>query len=91
MPFYEKVLADLIHDLRQPLSNIETSAYCLDLSIDPQNVRAQKYLHLIQQQVEQAVSMLSAASAELTHPRSECAGSIEAVAPYELASAAAAR
>ena len=40
MPAYEKVLADLIHDLRQPLSNIETSAYCLDLSIDPQNVRA---------------------------------------------------
>jgi signal transduction histidine kinase len=87
----EKVLADLIHDLRQPLSNIETSAYCLDLSIDPHNLRAQKYLRLIQQQVDQAVSMLSAASAELARPRTECAGTIDTVAPFELASAAAGR
>jgi signal transduction histidine kinase len=91
MSSYEQVLADLIHDLRQPLSNIETSAYCLDLSIDPHNLRAQKYLQLIQQQVDQAVSMLSAASAEMARARTELGAPIETVGPYELASAAAAR
>jgi signal transduction histidine kinase len=62
---------DLIHDLAQPLSAIETGAYCLDFHIDPQNARAQEYLRTIQQQVERANSMLAAATAELREARSE--------------------
>ena len=67
----EQVLADLIHDLAQPLGTIETSAYCLDLQIDPQNARAQQYLAIIRQQVAQAAAMLAAAAAEIGHTRTE--------------------
>lgn len=66
----EQVLADLIHDLAQPLGNIETSAYCLELALDPHNVRAQEQLRLIQLQLEQATSMLAAAAAGLGRPQS---------------------
>ena len=59
----EQVLVDLIHDLATPLGNIETSAYCLELAIDPRNARAQECLRMIQQQVEQATGMLAAAAA----------------------------
>jgi signal transduction histidine kinase len=68
----EQVLIDLIHDLRQPLGSIGTSAYCLDLSIDPKDSRAQRYLQQIQQQIERADDMLSAACAELARVRDEC-------------------
>src|SRR6266704_3153479 len=69
MPSCEQVLADLIHDLAQPLGTIETSAYCLDLQIDPRNARAQQYLEIIRQQVAQAAAMLAAAAAEIGHAR----------------------
>jgi signal transduction histidine kinase len=67
----EQVLVDLIHDLAQPLSAIETGAFCLDFHIDPQNARAQEYLRVIQQQIERANSMLAAAAAEIRHARTE--------------------
>jgi signal transduction histidine kinase len=67
----EQVLVDLIHDLAQPLSAIETGAYCLDFHVDPQNRRAQEYLRAIQEQVERANSMLAQAAAEIRHARSE--------------------
>lgn len=65
----EQVLVDLIHDLAQPLGNIETSAYCLDLTLDHQNARAQEYLSVIQRQLERANGLLSAAAAELSRAR----------------------
>jgi signal transduction histidine kinase len=67
----EQVLVDLIHDLAQPLSAIETGVYCLDLHIDPQNARAQEYLRTIQQQLERAHNMLAAAAAEVRQARGE--------------------
>ena len=69
MPSHEKVLADLIHDLRQPLSNIETSAYCLDLITDPAQERAHEHLRTIQRQVARAADLLTQASAELRRLR----------------------
>ena len=67
----EQVLVDLIHDLAQPLSAIETGVYCLDLHIDPQNARAQEYLRTIQQQIERANELLATAAAEVRQARDE--------------------
>jgi signal transduction histidine kinase len=59
----ETLLANLIHDLRQPLGNIESSAYYLArLSTD---VRVQDQVKMIERQVEQAVQMLTAAAAAI--------------------------
>jgi len=79
----EHVLAKLVHDLAQPLSNIETSAYCLSHTLDNSNHRAQEHLRLIQQQLDQASAMLSAAAEEVRSRRSH---SVEH-APFELAAA----
>lgn len=76
----QQVLADLIHDLAQPLSAIETGAFCLDFHIDPQNARALEYLRLIQQQVERASNILAAASAEIRQSREERAAAFEMAA-----------
>jgi signal transduction histidine kinase len=66
----EHILSDLIHDLAQPLSNIETSAYCLGHIVDS-NPRAQEHLKMIQQQLDTASAMLSAAAAELRRRNAE--------------------
>jgi K+-sensing histidine kinase KdpD len=61
----EALLIDLVHDLRQPLGNIETSAYCLNLMTDPAQVRAHEHLRAIEQQVARAAALLSEAIAQL--------------------------
>jgi hypothetical protein len=65
------ILSDLIHDVAQPLSNIETSAYCLGRIIDPEDPRAQEHLRMIQQQLDTASAMLSAVAAELRRRNAE--------------------
>jgi hypothetical protein len=85
MPASEQLLIDLIHDLAQPLGNIETSAYCLDRCVEPHNSRAQEYLRMIQEQVEKASSLLAMASAELARIRAQQTVAGES---YELAAAA---
>jgi hypothetical protein len=81
----EQLLADLIHDLAQPLGNIETSAYCLHRCIQPQHPRALEYLRMIQQQVDKASGLLAAASAELARARAQHVAPVET---FELAAAA---
>jgi signal transduction histidine kinase len=66
----EAILHDLVHDLRQPLGNIETSAYCLNLLTDPEHVRAHEHLRAIEQQVARAAALLTQAVAELRRLRS---------------------
>lgn len=61
----QQVLQDLVHDLRQPLSNIETSAYFLNLLVGSADPRVQEQLQAIQQQVEQAAGLLSQVAAIL--------------------------
>jgi hypothetical protein len=76
----EAILIDLIHDLRQPLGNIETTLYCLGLTGEPAQTRAGGYLRTIEHQVARAASLLSDASAELARLRAqrvECAGPAE--------------
>ena len=71
MPFLnasETALANLIHDLRQPLGNIETSMWCLS-SLTAADSRVREQLALIERQVEAAERMLAAAAAELSRSR----------------------
>ena len=76
----ETVLVDLVHDLRQYLGNIETSAYCLGLLSDSAPPRARVYLRTIEQQVACAESRLSQAGAELSRMRAQRAGDSEILA-----------
>ena len=74
MPSYtysaaETILVDLVHDLRQNLGNIETSAYCLGLLNPAPDSRAGNYLRTIQQQVASAESRLCEARAQLKRLR----------------------
>ena len=80
MPPFQQVLADLIHDLAQPLSAIETGAFCLDLHVDPQNARAQEYLRAIREQAERASSLLAAAATEVRQARQVHAETFEMAA-----------
>lgn len=65
----EVILSELVHDLRQPLGNIETSAYILNMLTDPGQVRALEHLRAIEQQVARAAALLSEAQAELRRLR----------------------
>ena len=58
----EELLGNLIHDLRQPLGNIETSAYLLNLVTPPDQTAAHAQLLAIERQVNQATRLLAEAS-----------------------------
>jgi signal transduction histidine kinase len=61
----ELILKNLVHDLRQPLSTIETSAYYLNLLLSDAPARAHEQLRSIEHQVDRAAALLSEAVAEL--------------------------
>jgi hypothetical protein len=65
----EAIIHDLMHDLRQPLGNIETSAYCLHLITPPGEARTHQHLRAIQEQVARAGELLASAMAELRRLR----------------------
>lgn len=67
----ELLLKNLVHDLRQPLSTIETSIYYLNLLLGNGPPRAQEQLRAIEYQVDRAAALLSEAVAEL-HRLHEC-------------------
>lgn len=67
----EDLLTKLIHDLRQPLSTIENSAYLTQILLDSEQDRAREQLGLIQNQVDRAANLLSAAVIELVRIRSQ--------------------
>ena len=69
MSSYEKILVDLIHDLRQPLGNMEITAWCLDRAADPRSARVQEYMQRMREQLDQAESLLAAASADVENVR----------------------
>ena len=76
----EHLLVNLVHDLAQPLGNIETAAWCLDRAVDP--ARAQDYARLIREQAEHAATLLAAATAELARVRAE---RLDSASDYEMA------
>ena len=59
---YQKLLATLVHDVRQPLSTIETSAYCLRMMLRdaPEPVREQ--IGILLRQVDRADGLLREAA-----------------------------
>ena len=61
----ELLLKNLVHDLRQPLSTIETSTYYLNLLLGDGHSRAHEQLRTIEHQVDRAAALLSDAVAEL--------------------------
>ncbi len=70
----EAIVIDVIHDLRQPLSAIETSAFILHslLSQAPPNVR--EHLRMIERQVAIASHVLIEAGASLSCSHAQRAG-----------------
>ncbi|SPE30392.1 hypothetical protein SBA3_1650041 [Candidatus Sulfopaludibacter sp. SbA3] len=68
----ELLLKNLVHDLRQPLSTIETSTYYLNLLLGEGHQRAHEQLRIIEHQVDRAATLLSQAVAELHRLYEEC-------------------
>lgn len=69
----ELLLKNLVHDLRQPLSTIETSTYYLNLLLgEDGHARAHEQLRAIEHQVDRAAALLSEAVAELHRLQQEC-------------------
>jgi signal transduction histidine kinase len=76
----EDLVANLIHDLRQPLANLEGCSYYLSSLTKSGDARVQELAQVIERQVENAEQLLSAASLELSRTRGqrqEAAGSID--------------
>ena len=69
----DRILKNLVHDLRQPLGNIETSAYYLGILLRNEDSQAREQIRTIEQQVDRAAAMLKDAVAELNRVRSETA------------------
>ena len=69
----ETTLANLIHDLRQPLGNIENSTWCLSSLTGHSDPRVQEQVALIERQVQAAENLLTAAAAELSRARGQAA------------------
>jgi signal transduction histidine kinase len=54
-------LASLVHDLRQPLSNIALAVSYIELLLEPDQTRVREQIGMIQQQVERASDTLERA------------------------------
>jgi hypothetical protein len=68
-PTAETVLINLIHDLRQPLSNIEGITCCLASLTRSGDGRIREHVRIIERQVDEAARLLTAAAAELARTR----------------------
>jgi hypothetical protein len=68
---YEEILNRLVHDLRQPLGNIETSIFYLDLVLDHPSGRIRQQLRTMEHQVAQAARLLHCAAEELRAGRAQ--------------------
>ena len=80
----EDLVVNLIHDLRQPLSNLEGCSYYLTSLTQSGDARIQELAQVIERQVENAEQLLAAASLELSRTRGqrqETAASIDFTNP----------
>ena len=75
----EEVLANLVHDLRQPLGTIDYSACCLQLLLAEAGTAVQQQLCLIRQQVERAARLLEEVAARVTRTAAQRDGSTESL------------
>src|SRR5215510_7122683 len=79
LPESEELLADLVHDLRQPLGTIDSSACYLKILLDGAQSAVQEQLRLIQQQVELAARLLAEAAARRPRQRVQGAAAGESL------------
>jgi signal transduction histidine kinase len=68
---YEEILNSLVHDLRQPLGNIETSIFYLDLVLARPSVRAREQLRTMEHQVARVTQLLQRAAEDLRSMRTQ--------------------
>ena len=73
----EELLADLVHDLRQPLDVIEGSASYLGLLLGGAGTSVHEQLRIIGNQVSLAAQILADAAARLAPTGIQCAGAAE--------------
>ena len=61
----DEILHSLVHDLRQPLGNLETSLFYLEMVLDHPSDRVREQMRIMARQVAQAAQLLEDASVEL--------------------------
>ncbi|HUI53381.1 MAG TPA: hypothetical protein VLY04_00325 [Bryobacteraceae bacterium] len=67
----EELVTSLVHDLRQPLGNIETSVFYLDLLLNHPQGAVREQLRAIEHQVAHAARRISEAAEELRRLRAQ--------------------
>jgi len=71
--YCEDILADFVHELRQPLSAIEAIAYYVEMTLPPELLQARQHMHRIQELVAQAESALAGAASAIRKPAASAA------------------
>ena len=69
--FSEEILTSLIHDLRQPLGNLETCLFYLHMVLDGSSGRVRQQLEAMERQVTEAAQLLQHAGEELRAGRAQ--------------------
>lgn len=67
----DEILHTLVHDLRQPLGNLETSLFYLEMVLDQPSDRVREQMRLMERQIAKATQLLHRASEELRAARAE--------------------
>jgi hypothetical protein len=80
----EDILHSLVHDLRQPIGNLETSLFYLDLVLEHPSVRVYEQMRTMERQVAQAAQLLDRASEALRALRGQRKADEGAGAPESL-------
>lgn len=86
----EEILRSLVHDLRQPLGNLETSVFYLDLVLDEPQGRVREQLRTMEHQIAQAAALLHRAAEELRRLQDQRENGGVAVANRDLTKSATA-
>lgn len=67
----DEILRTLIHDLRQPLGNVETGIFYLELVLEQPCGRVREQMQMMERQIAQAAQLLHRASEELRELRTQ--------------------
>jgi hypothetical protein len=75
----DEILRTLIHDLRQPLGNVETGIFYLELVLDQPSDSVREQMQMMERQMAQAAKLLHRASEKIRELRGQrtidgCAG-----------------
>jgi signal transduction histidine kinase len=69
--YSSETVARLLHDLRQPITNIGLSLFYLNLLMGDPGGKVREQLGLIERQVERASDLINQAAADLDRSRSQ--------------------